>query len=109
MEYRISETGGMTVVAFTGDLDLEYSAEARKVLLDQVSRGAGVVVDMAGVGLVDSSGVASLIEAFQSARKHGKPFTLAAVGDPVMRVFKLARLQAVFVIVPDVEAGIRKG
>ncbi len=96
MKHHIREVDDTVIVAFEGDIDLECSGEARDVLMDCVSRGAGVQVDLSGVFIIDSSGVASLLEAFQNARKKGKTFTLAGVGEPVMRVFKLARLDTVF-------------
>ena len=68
-----------------------------------MSRERVVVVDMSGVAVIDSSGVASLLEAFQTARKRGKEFVLASVGESVSRVLKLARLDTVFKITDDVE------
>ena len=96
MKHHIREVGDTIIVAFEDDIDLECSGEARDVLLDCVSRGGGVQVDLSGVSMIDSSGVASLLEAFQNARKKGKTFALAGVGESVMRVLKLARLDTVF-------------
>ncbi len=104
MDHTITEEGDVVVVALKGDIDLEFSFHAREVLLEAVGEALAVVVDMSGVGMVDSSGVASLLEAFQAARKRGKGFVLAAVGQPVIRVLKLARLDTVFEIADDVEA-----
>ncbi|MDP6262581.1 MAG: STAS domain-containing protein [Rhodospirillales bacterium] len=96
MKHHIREEGDTIIVAFEDDIDLECSGEARDVLMDCVSRGAAIQVDLSGVSMIDSSGVASLLEAFQNARKKGKTFTLAGVGGSVMRVLKLARLDTVF-------------
>lgn len=107
MKHEIRESGGHTVVAFEGDVDLETSPAARKVLLDCVALRRPVVVDMSRVSYIDSSGVASLVEAFQKARKAGLGFALAAVSDTAMRVFRLARLDRVFTIHAAVEDGIK--
>lgn len=107
MKHEIRECGGHTVVAFEGDVDLETSPAARRVLLDCVALRRPVVVDMSRVSYIDSSGVASLVEAFQKARKAGLGFTLAAVSDAAMRVFRLARLDRVFTIHAAVEDGIK--
>lgn len=108
MDHNIREEGGSTVVGFEGDIDLENSGDARAILLDCVSRSPAVVVDMSGVTMIDSSGVASLLEAFQSAAKKGKKFFLAEATGPVMRVLKLARLETVFNIVDSVAEGVEK-
>ena len=76
----------------------------RQNLLDILGKARAVIVDLAGVTMIDSSGIASLLEGFQEARKKGKDFVLAAPGDPVIRVLKLARLDTVFQIADDVTA-----
>ncbi len=104
MEHDVSEEDGLVIVALKGEIDLEYSAAAREILLEAAGKGSGVVVDLSGVTMIDSSGVASLLEAFQSARNHGKGFILASVDESVLRVLRLARLDTVFEIADDVEA-----
>lgn len=69
--------------------------------------GTGVVVDLSGVTIIDSSGVACLLEAFNSVRHRGKGFILASVDESILRVLKLARLDTVFEIADDVEAARR--
>jgi anti-sigma B factor antagonist len=50
------------------------------------------------VTYIDSSGIASLVEAYQTAKKKGLRFGLLAVSEPVMSVLALARLDKVFPI-----------
>ena len=104
MEYTITEENDLIVVALTGEIDLEFSNDMREVLLGAVGDARGVVVDLSGVSMIDSSGIASLLEAFQNARKRGKEFVLAAADDAVLRVLKLARLDTVFHLEKDVAA-----
>ena len=65
-----------------------------------------VLVDLSGVGYIDSSGVASLVESLQSARKTGSNLILVAVSEGARRVLELARLDKVFTICDTVEDGI---
>lgn len=104
MELSIVEEGEIVVVTLKGDIDLEHSSHMRQNLLDILGNARAVIVDLSGVVMIDSSGVASLLEGFQEVRKKGKDFVLAAPGDPVMRVLKLARLDTVFQIADDVTA-----
>jgi anti-sigma B factor antagonist len=97
---------GTAVVALTGDVDLQSSPGVRQQLLACFEDTARVVVDLAGVTYIDSSGVASLVEAFQMARKKGGAFSLVSVSPAVMRVLNLARLDKVFAIHPSVDAAI---
>jgi len=98
MEHSIREEGDALIVSFEGDVDLEQSPKAREVLLDCVKRGSKIFVDLSGVSYIDSSGVASLVEAFQVAKKKGKVFALVSVNASALRVLQLARLDKVFTI-----------
>jgi anti-sigma B factor antagonist len=109
MNCEIRYEGDAAVVSLSGDVDLESSPKVRTALLDCVSMKHAVVVDMAAVSYIDSSGVASLVEAFQAARKGDTRFVLARVSDSAMRVLELARLDKVFTIVGDVADGIERG
>lgn len=106
MKSQVTSQGSTIVVAFDGDVDLENSPQARQTLLDCVGKSAKVVVDLSGVGYIDSSGIACLVEAYQAARKKGVGFALAAVSESTLRVLKLARLDKVFTIAPSVEAAL---
>ena len=104
MEHELREHGDRLVVSFRGDLDLESSPEARRILLECVGRGRSLLVDLSGVPYLDSSGVASLVEAYQISRTRGTSFGLASVSPRALRVLELARLDKVFAIHPSVDA-----
>lgn len=106
MEHSIREETTAVVVAFEGDVDLESSRRAREVLLECVGRKRAVLVDLSQVTYIDSSGVAALVESFQSARKGGTTFALAAVSDATLKVLQLARLDKVFTIFASVDDGL---
>ncbi|MGH6660293.1 MAG: STAS domain-containing protein [Rhodospirillales bacterium] len=107
MQHTVTQDGEITVIALKGDIDLEFSSSMRKVLLDSIAKSRGVAVDLSAVSMIDSSGVASLLEAFQTARKRGKKMILAAPPDAVLRVLKLARLDTVFQMADDVASAKR--
>lgn len=98
MQHEIFQAEGAVVAAFSGDIDLDSSPEARELLLQCVERGQPLLVNLAGVSYIDSSGVASLVEALQSARKRGGTMALVAVSEAALRVLKLGRLDSVFTI-----------
>ena len=63
-------------------------------------------MDLSGVTYIDSSGVASLVEALQASKQQATRFGLAAVSEPTRRVLELARLDKVFPMYNTVEDGI---
>ena len=109
MVYEVRSEGDTTIVALSGDVDLENSPQVRSVLLDSVRDKRGILVDMSGVSYIDSSGIASLVEAYQSARRARTMFALVAVSDAAMRVLELARLDQVFSIHASVADALANG
>ncbi len=106
MEHTVREEGGRCIVALSGEVDLEQSPKARQVLLDAVGRGLPVLVDLGAVSYMDSSGIASLVESFQRAKKQRVDFSLVCVNPSVLRVLNLARLDKVFTIHETVEQAL---
>jgi anti-sigma B factor antagonist len=98
MECEIREEQGAFIVAFEGDVDLQSSPEARKILLEAVGKGNPVFAVLSSVSYIDSSGVASLVEAYQKAKTKNQKFVLVSVSDSARRVLELARLDKVFTI-----------
>ncbi len=98
MDYSVKDENGGKIISFEGEVDLESSAAARKVLLECIDSGWAVKVDLSGVSYIDSSGVASLVEALQASKSNGTEFSLVSVSEAALRVLKLARLDKVFTI-----------
>jgi anti-sigma B factor antagonist len=106
MTSTVTEEAGKLVVKLNGDIDLEHAPRVREVLLDCVGRETDVVVDFTGVDYIDSSGVANLVEALQTANRQGTGFQLVSVTGQAMRVLQLARLEKVFAIHDDLAAAV---
>ena len=106
MNHEIVEKQGALVVVLRGDVDLSSSPEARKLLLSSIGGSDRVLVDLSSVTYIDSSGVASLVEALQASKKNGNQFALAAASEPTRRVLELARLDQVFTMYATVDEGI---
>jgi anti-sigma B factor antagonist len=94
------QQGDWVVVRLGGEVDLSWSQQARKAVLDALAKSQKVAVHLAAVSYIDSSGIAALVEGFQNARGKGQSFVLTEVSDPVLAVLRLARLDKVFTIKP---------
>ncbi|MFT4584497.1 MAG: anti-sigma B factor antagonist [Gammaproteobacteria bacterium] len=103
MAYQVEEDRGFSIVLLTGDVDLSCSPDARKKILDCLESSKNTLVDLSNVTYIDSSGVASLVEGYQTAKKKNLKFGLVGVSDPAMSVLELARLNKVFPIYATVE------
>ena len=106
MSEATREVDGNLVVTLAGEIDLDRAPEVRRLLLDSVKRRLDVLVDLSKVTYIDSSGIASLVEALQWAKRRGTDLCLIAVSPEALRVFELARLDKVFAIHVDLDAAL---
>jgi len=87
------------VFVVEGSVDIASSPELRGELrLAVEQKRPRIVVDLAGVSFVDSSGLATLIEALQGTNKYDGALVLCALGATVLGVFQLANLDNIFKI-----------
>lgn len=99
--------GPGVVVNPVGDIDLTASPTLRLALRQvQAGKPRALVVDLSQVSYMDSSGVATLVEAMQLARKNGTRLSLCGLQDKVRSIFEIARLDTVFRIVPTADAAL---
>jgi anti-sigma B factor antagonist len=92
---------GILLIRLRGEVDLSWSQQVRQAVLAALETNPAVGVELSEVSYIDSSGIAALVEGFQSARARGSRFALVAVSDAVRAVLELARLDRVFLIVAD--------
>jgi anti-sigma B factor antagonist len=100
----ITESEGRLIVALEGEIDLEQAGAVRRALLDALKKGRNVLVDLSQVTYIDSSGIASLVEGLQVAKRQKIDLALVSVSQRVRRVLELARLDKVFQIHTDLAA-----
>lgn len=98
---QITRDGPDTIViAPKGDVDMSCSPTLRSALRsEQESRPRRLVVDLSNVGYMDSSGLATLVEAMRTAKRNGTRMILCGMNDKVRAIFEIARLHQFFTIV----------
>ena len=94
---------GIVVVSPVGEVDLASSPALRTRLIEIISETPKkLILDLSRVPYMDSSGVATLVEALQQSRRQSTVLLLASLQDRVKSVFEIARLDTVFDIRADV-------
>jgi anti-sigma B factor antagonist len=96
------------VLAVEGSVDIYSSPELRgelKVVLDK--KVPRIVIDLAGVTFVDSSGLATFIEALQKMKAFEGKLFLCNLSKTVLGVFQLANLDHIFQIKETREAALQ--
>lgn len=95
---------GFRIVAVHGEVDLSWSSRIRDEILGALGEHGRVLVEMKDVHYIDSSGIAALVEGYQTAKQQGRRFGLLRISEPVRAVLELARLDQVFPIYDDLDA-----
>jgi anti-sigma B factor antagonist len=89
------------VLPLEGEIDLHVSPRLERALASIIKKQPPcVVVDLAGVRFIDSSGLAVLIRALQDVQKYGGKLAISGMNENVRPIFEMARLDQVFVIDP---------
>lgn len=88
-------------VAVEGRITVNNSDEMRQKLVTALrSKPAKVIVDLSRVTYMDSSGLATLLEATRTARRQGTQLLLAGLSGQPKSVFNVAHLEGLFEFVP---------
>lgn len=105
----VKETvGSATVLSPKGDVDMARSPIMRKAIAEALKAGsAKVVLDLSGVPYMDSSGLATMVEALQNARKGQTPLKLCGLTVRVKSILEIARLNTVFTIFENREQALQ--
>ena len=104
---HIERRDGATILRAAGDVDLLRSPSLRNVLGQEIATGVPrLVLDLSQVEYMDSSGVATLVEALQRCRAQKTTLVLCALQDRVRSVFEIAKLDSIFTIHPDIDTAL---
>ncbi|MFI5927031.1 STAS domain-containing protein [Micromonospora sp. NPDC051543] len=98
MDFALATRRGRvgTVVEVAGDLDMSTTPRLRDGLLEVVESGARVVVvDLAAVGFMDSSGLGALVIAYKAMRARDGWLGLAGVQPSVRKVLSITSVDRV--------------
>lgn len=91
------KAAAITTVAFEGRISVTNSDHMRrKLLADLRSRPAQITVDLSHVTYMDSSGLATLLEAVRVARSQGTRLVLDGLSGQPRQLFQVANLHGLF-------------
>jgi anti-sigma B factor antagonist len=108
MKLSAKRAGDAVVVEFSGTrLEAAQADEFKKKLIYLIDRNCRkIALDISSVTFIDSTGLGVLVSALKLVGGEGD-LVLAGVGDSVMKVLKLTRMDRVFKIYPDVRSAVR--
>jgi anti-sigma B factor antagonist len=99
LEISVDQLGNDTIVRASGRIDVDSSPDLRDCLLAILSAEPlprAITVDLAGVPYIETSGIATLIEALRIARHHQTIFCLQGLSGSALRLFEVTGVLALF-------------
>ncbi len=95
--YDVNRSAAATTLTVRGSLDINTAPQ----LADEIDRiiagkPSNVLVDLAALDLIDSSGVAALVKLYKGVRSGGGNVTITGARDQPLAIFKLLRMDKVF-------------
>lgn len=95
--FDVQSTRDETKLIIRGSLDIN-SAPALADAIDRIvaTKPGRVVVDLASLDLIDSSGVAALVKLYKGVRSGGGAIAISGARDQPLAIFKLLRMDKVF-------------
>ena len=99
MKITQKQENEIQIFELAGELDFHTSPSFRTelhVVLDK--KVPKVVVNLKNVSYIDSSGLATFVEAFQKIKRYNGKLVLAELVPAVRGVFEIAKLDSVFLL-----------
>jgi anti-anti-sigma factor len=95
---RVLQADPLPTVVVVGRVTIDSSPRLRSVLCEVIGEcaGSGVVIDLSAVPHLDSSGVATLLEASRIARDRGISLRLIGLSGELRSIAKVAGLDRIF-------------
>ena len=98
LEIDVGQGSVSTIVRLNGRVDIDSSPDLRDRLLELLRSQSpdAITVGLSDVPYMDTSGIATLIEALKIARRHKKSFCLQGLTGSVLRLFEVTGVLALF-------------
>ncbi|MGQ9628790.1 MAG: STAS domain-containing protein [bacterium] len=97
MDIRIEEKDGLTLIRLNGVLTHVSADDFCRVCHDLVDKGkVKIILDMSGVGQLDSTGLGVLVEVFRRTTSRGGNVFLLNVPKELEEFFRITRLNRTF-------------
>ena len=107
MPVNIENKNGLTVCQIEGEIDINTSPGIKKSL-DKLlqAKTPKIIVNLAKVTYVDSSGLATLVEILKNMRSYGGRLRLTNLSPKVKSLFEITKLEKLFEIMADEQEAI---
>ncbi|MBI3307149.1 MAG: STAS domain-containing protein [Candidatus Omnitrophica bacterium] len=107
MKINQKQKQDVQIFELTGELDFHNSPKLREELLKSLEKQVKkILVNLKKVSYIDSSGLATFVEALQKSKKNNAKLVLAEPEARVRSVFEIAKLDEIFLFAASEDEGV---
>ncbi len=107
LKLDVSRTEDIAVVRCRGRIVFgEEADELRRVVLGLLNETKRIILNLAWIGHIDSSGLGTLVASFISARNRGAEIKFAALSPEARRVLRITSVDRLFEVFESTEEAI---
>jgi anti-sigma B factor antagonist len=108
LKLEVSKIEDIAVVRCRGRIIFgEEADELRRIILGLLNETKRIVLNLAWIAHIDSSGLGTLVASFISARNRGAQIKLAALSPEAQRVLRITNVDRIFQVYGSTEEAIR--
>jgi anti-anti-sigma factor len=107
-EARVRPLTGGAIIELTGDID-GTAADVLTAAYDQAMSGGGtatIVLDFAGVGYINSTGIALIVSVLARARSQRSKVVASGLSAHYREIFDITRLSDFIELFPDLDHAV---
>lgn len=103
MEINLRTVGDVTVLDLTGNLTLGAGEQKMREAIDELIAGANkkLLLNLAGVPMIDSSGIGAIIKSFTTAKRDGGKLKLLNPSRLARQLLSITGLLSVLEVFDD--------
>lgn len=98
---------GFLILHLEGELDTYNCGQLRSAIVERADQGQyRIIVDMARVDYIDSTGLGSLVGGLKRVSEHGGEMRIVCHNPQIVKVFEITGLDRIFSIYPTLEKAL---
>jgi len=108
MQIDVKSKDNGAILHLNGKVIGDSVSRLRQIIEDQIDSGVNwIIVDLAGVPLMDSSALGTIIAGFLKLRERNGKLVLLNVRENIRNVLAITKLDSLFEVYKDMEAALK--